>query len=331
MTSKERILTALALKQPDRVPFADDVDHEVRVELMGRENFTEAEFAKKLGLDAIDCKDYSHPVFASAPVFTNWMVKDGRRYMMDGLIKTDKDLDLMVFPDPRQESFYDPLKRFLDQNSKEDLAIYQEMRWGISGVLYSMGAEGLGYALYENPRLVERVLDRYVEWNIAVMERFNNIGLDFVITYDNIAFRNGPFLSPQMFREIFIPRVKKVADVCKIPWVCHSDGNIMPIIDDLLSLGMNGFHPIERNCMDLGLVKEKYGDRVCLWGNVDLDYALTRGTKEDVEEEVKQCIDKAASGGGYILGSSNGLPNYCKMENIWAMADAVKKYGEYPN
>lgn len=330
MTGKERILAALALKQPDRVPFADDVDHEVRVRLMNRDIFTEAEFAKKLGLDAIDCKDYSQPVFASAPVFANWMVQDGRRYMMDGLIKTDKDLDLMVFPDPKQESFYDPLKRFLEQNAQEDLAIYQEMRWGISGVLYSMGAEGLGYALYENPRLVERALDRYVEWSSIVMERFNTIGLDFVITYDNIAFNNGPFLSPQMFREIFIPRVKQVANVCKIPWVCHCDGNIMPIIDDLLTLGMNGLHPIESRCMDLEMVKEKYGHRVCLWGNVDLRYVLTRGTPEEVEEEVKKCIQRAAKNGGYILGSSNGLPNYCKVENIWALAKAVKKYGKYP-
>lgn len=330
MTSKERILTALALKQPDRVPFADDVDQVVRVKIMGRQDFTEAQFAKKLGLDAVDCKDYCQPVFSSAPVFTNWMEKDGRRYMMDGLIKTDKDLELMVFPDPQKESFYDPLKRFIEQNEKEDLAVYQEMRWGISGVLYSMGADGLGYALYENPRLVEKVLDRYVEWNCHVMERFNQIGLDFVITYDNIAFNNGPFLSPQMFREIFLPRVREVAKVCRIPWVCHCDGNIMPIIDDLLTLGMNGLHPIESSCMDLELMKERYGHCVCLWGNVDLRYALTRGTEEDVEEEVKQCIQKAAKNGAYILGSSNGLPDYCKLENIWAMAKAVKKYGAYP-
>jgi uroporphyrinogen decarboxylase len=57
---------------------------------------------------------------------------------------------------------------------------------------------------------------------------------------------------------------------------------------------------------------------------------LTRGTPEEVEKEVKKCIKDAGSGGGYILGSGNGLPEYCKIENILAMADAVKKYGKYP-
>lgn len=324
MNSRERILKALTLKQPDRVPFADDVDQEVRVRLMGCENFTEGEFAKKLGLDAIDIKDYS------APVFARWETLNGKRYMMEGLITRDQDLDLMVFPDPKKGSFYDSVKQFIERNGREDLALYAEMRWGISGVLYSMGVEGLSYALYDNPKLVERVLERYVEWNCIVMERLNTIGIDFIITYDNIAFNNGPFLSPQMFREVFLPKVQMVADTCKLPWVCHCDGDIMPIIDSLLTLGMNGLHPIETGCMDLALIKEKYGHQVCLWGNVDLRYTLTRGTPEEVEEEVKQCIRKAGKNGGYILGSSNGLPEYCKIENIWAMAEAIKRYGKYP-
>lgn len=324
MTSRERVLNALSLRKPDRVPFADDVDQEVRVNIMGREDFTEAEFAKKLGLDAIDIKA------CTAPVFCERRKSGGKEYILDGLIKTEKDLDLMVFPDPYDESFYDPIKEFLERNGNEDIALYSESRWGIDGVFYSMGIEGLSYGLYDNPKLVERVLDKYIDWNCVVQERLNTIGIDFIISYNNICYNTGPIVSPQVIREVFIPKLKIIADTCKLPWVYHGDGNLLPILDDLLTLGMNGLHPIEPTAMDLKAIKEKYGNKVCLWGNVDLRYTLTRGTPEEVEKEVKKCIKDAGSGGGYILGSGNGLPEYCKIENILAMADAVKKYGKYP-
>lgn len=319
-------MSALALRQPDRVPFADDVNLETRVKLMGYENFTDIEFAKALGLDAIDCRDNRY----YAPFFCEKHVIDGHEYLRDGLIKAEKDLPLMLFPDPRNPKFYDPLKGFVDNYGREETALFAYMSWGVEGVLNSMGVETFSYALYENLKLVETILDLYVEWNCAVMERLNLVGIDFISSYNNIAYNSGPLVSPQVFREVFLPRLKQVADVCKLPWVYHGDGNIMPIMDDLLTLGMNGLHPIQPDVMDLKTMKEKYGNRLCLWGNVDLTYALTRGTPKEVEEDVKRCIKDAGNNGGFILGSSNCLPSYAKTENIWAMAKAVQEYGKYP-
>ena len=324
MTSRERIMAALALKQPDRIPFADDFDEDVKVMLMGRDDFSEIEFAQEMGLDAIKFTGYS------APIFCRTEKVGGREFIVDGLIKEDKDIDLMVFPDPHDESFYDKAKRFVERYGDAGYAMYTECRWGVDGVLYSMWIEGLSRALYKNPKLVERVLDRYVEWTCQVLERLNTIGIDFIISYNNIAYNKGPIISPKIFREVFLPKMKIVADACKLPWVYHGDGNIMPIFDDIMTLGMNGIHPIQPNCMDIVKLKRDYGDKLCLWGNIDLTHTLTCGTEEEVEQEVKRRIKEAGPGGGYIMGSSNGLPNYCNMENIRAMARAVKKYGKYP-
>lgn len=326
MTSRERILAALALKQPDLVPFADDVNLETRQKLMNREKFSDLEFANALGLDAIDCRanDYYAPFFCATKIM------DGHEFLGEGLIKAEKDLYLLKFPNPREERFYDPIKRFVETVGKGEKATFTYMSWGVEGVLNSLGVEVFCYALYENFKLVETVFNRYVEWNCMVMERLNTVGIDFIITYNNIAYNSGPLVSPQVFREVFLPGLKKVAEVCKLPWVYHGDGNIMPLMDDLLTLGMNGLHPIQPGAMDLKTVKERYGKRLCLWGNVDLTYILTRGTPEEVEEDVKRCIREAGDKGGFILGSSNCLPLYCKRENIWAMANAVKKYGKYP-
>ncbi|MEG1500429.1 MAG: uroporphyrinogen decarboxylase family protein [Clostridiales bacterium] len=325
MNSKERVLAALNMQQPDRVPFLDDVDPETMDVIMGKTDYTLAEFAQKLGLDGVSIRSYSAPAF-----YETHQGEDGRVFMGNGMIRQEKDLDLMVFPDPKKPGFFDELNRFVDDNGNAGLATYAEMRWGPSGAFYSMGMEPLAYALFDNPKFVEKVLDRYAEYSIEILETINTIGLDFVITYDDICYKNGPVMSPKFFREMFIPREKKVAEACKIPWVCHMDGNVTKILDDLLTLGMNGLHPIEP-APNLGLkeMKEKVGNKVCLWGNVDLNHILPYGTVDEVEADVKRCLLEGAGGGGYILGSSNGLPNYCKVENILAMAQAVKKYGEY--
>jgi uroporphyrinogen decarboxylase len=104
----------------------------------------------------------------------------------------------------------------------------------------------------------------------------------------------------------------------------------MPILEDLLTLGMAGLHPIQQAAMDIGKVKALYGRRICILGNIDLDYTLTRGTPEEVEREVRERIAVAGEGGGYIITSANSLPDYCKTENVWAMSKAIRKYGKYP-
>lgn len=326
MTSRERILAALALKEPDQIPFADDVDPAVRSMIMESEHYGDIEFCRKLGLDAIDYRGKEY----WSPLFCKTVIKNGHEFLLDGMIKRESDLHLMVFPDPADDSLYEPIKRFIDKYGNEELATFLYMAWGMDCVISSMGFEAFSEALYDNRKLVENVLDRYTEWNSALVDRLNSVGIDFIITYNNIAFNSGPLFPPQILREIFLPKIKLVADACKIPWVFHSDGNISPILEDLLTLGMNGIHPVDPLSMDLHSIKKRYGKRVCLWGNVDLSYTLTRGSTAEVETEVIRCIKSAGSGGGYILGSANCLPGYVKKDNVLAMAEAAKKYGRYP-
>ena len=77
-------------------------------------------------------------------------------------------------------------------------------------------------------------------------------------------------------------------------------------------------------------VKERYGSKICILGNVDCRRVLPFGTEEEVRRDVRRCIDAAANGGGYILASSNSLHANCKVENIYTMIDEARKYGRYP-
>ena len=73
-------------------------------------------------------------------------------------------------------------------------------------------------------------------------------------------------------------------------------------------------------------LKENYGDKLCLVGNIDIDEFLTRGTPETIDAEVKRRITQFGKNGRYIISDSNSVPSYCKTENILAMSRAVEKY-----
>ena len=85
----------------------------------------------------------------------------------------------------------------------------------------------------------------------------------------------------------------------------------------------------EADCVP-SLIKKEYGQRICIKGNVDCTKTLVYGTGQEVEEEVKACIEQAAPGGGYILSSSNMIHSGVKPENYVSMIKALRKYGKYP-
>ena len=82
--------------------------------------------------------------------------------------------------------------------------------------------------------------------------------------------------------------------------------------------------------MDIGEVKRKYGDRIAVVGNVDCTEILTKGTKYEIVEAVKETIAKASVGGGHIIASSNSIHPGISPENYYTMVEAAKEFGVYP-
>lgn len=160
------------------------------------------------------------------------------------------------------------------------------------------------------------------------------MGADIVMTGDDYADRRGPIMSPDHFREFVLPYLKEMVDLAKskgVPFIKHTDGNIWPIIDMIVETGIDGLDPLEPIAgMDIGRVKELYGDRIAVVGNVDCGELLSRGTVEEVVEAVKETIAKASPGGGHILASSNSIHPAVKPENYKAMVEAAREFGRYP-
>ena len=337
MTSRERVLTALCRKQPDRVPYCElGVDRALAQRLMGwgkpasqasnlEANAYTVDEAKALAaflrLDNIS-------YVLRAPVYAKKEAgQDGRLFYGEGLIKSEADLPLLQLPDPSDDALYDEAEQFIRQ--KGDYSAWFVTRIGIFPTMLSMGTENFCVGLYDDRSFIETVLDRYCDWVAVVAERVCELGFDVFASTDDMAFNTAPFFSPQVFRDLVLPRYQRVAKKITLPWIIHSDGNVLPFVDDLLSVGIAGLHPNEKGAMDIRAMKRTYGDRLCLLGNVDLN-VLGMGSPEAVDKEVRELIRDVGPGGGYIVTSGNSLAGYLLPENVLALSKAVQKYGSYP-
>ena len=337
MTSRERVLSALRGEKPDRVPYCElGIDRALAQRLLGmgepesqafnlEANVFCAEDAKAIAsLLRLDNINY----VMRAPVYAHKIPgQDGRLFYGEGMIATEADISRLQLPDPNDDTLYDEARALLTQ--KEEYASWFVTRIGVFPAMLSMGTENFCIALMENRDFLEMVLDRYCDWAIAVAERVCQLGFDVFVSTDDMAFNTAPFFSPAIFREVMLPRYRRVAEKITIPWIIHSDGNILPFLDDLMSLGIAGLHPIEKGAMDIRALKKRYGGRLCLLGNIDLNI-LGMGTPQEVETEVFSLIRDVGPDGGYIVTSGNSLAGYLKPENVIALSEAVQKYGQYP-
>ncbi len=163
-----------------------------------------------------------------------------------------------------------------------------------------------------------------------------NAETDFEVFFicDDSALKNTTMINPKYHRELIIPAYKQAIQILRKAgkYVCfHSDGFIEPYFDGLVEAGFSGVESLEPMAgMNLKHLKEVYGDKICLIGNIDASQLLPYGTKDDVVNAVKQCIRDAGEGGGYMLSPCTDITNSCKLENVLAMISAAMKYGEYP-
>jgi len=193
-----------------------------------------------------------------------------------------------------------------------------------------MGFEQFSYAIFDNPELLDALFDKIGNLVLSMFEYFAESDAVDVIWYsDDIAYVTGLMISPAVLRTYFFPWLKKIGDMAKSAnksLIYHTDGLLFDVMDDIIDCGVDALHPIEPQAMAIAEVKQRYGDRLCLIGHVDVDL-LARGSTEQVREQVRKNIKEAAYNGGYCVGSGNSIPDYVKYENYIAMLEAAKEFG----
>jgi uroporphyrinogen-III decarboxylase len=128
------------------------------------------------------------------------------------------------------------------------------------------------------------------------------------------------FLKPRM--ATFFSELKAINPDVKIAY--HTDGYVIPIIPDLIEIGLDVLNPIQPASMDPAEVKTKYGKELCFWGTIDEQKTLPFGTPEDVANEVRHRLDTIGRDGGLIIGPTHSVQLDTPPENFWAMVDTIR-------
>lgn len=314
-------------------------------ELMLRNQKLEIEAKKRLGVDALSVSDYNlfppgyQPTFLSDDTYVDLFARIYRvkpevktTWWVDGAIKSPEDLDAWDPPDPDALDY-----RIVELAVREARDEYPVVAWIHGSMMFPYlmrgGIDKLVYDLYRQPDFARVLIRRVADINFEIAKRILEYDVDVVAESDDIADSRTPFFNLNLFREFFFPYLKRLIDEVHrhgVPYMKHSDGNLYPLLDDFVALGVDGLHPIEPGVMDLADVKQRYGDKLFLRGNVDCTHVLPYGSAEDVRRDVRRCIGDAARGGGFILADSNSLHSNVKTENIWVMIDEGRRVGTYP-
>lgn len=183
-----------------------------------------------------------------------------------------------------------------------------------------MGVENISYAFYDEPEWMHEVMDYLADLYIQVLGRaLKEVDVDIALFWEDMCYKNGPLISPEMFREFLLKPYQKVTrfleeNGVKLSFV-DCDGNIDALVPLWLEGGVRGFYPLERaSGMDPLPLLEKYEkDKILLWGNVDK--RELKKSKEAIDRELER-LKPAVEKGGFIPLVDHGVPEDIPYENF---------------
>lgn len=216
-------------------------------------------------------------------------------------------------------------------------------RWPLAGGLYEpfltykylRGDVQAFVDLVENPEMVHYCLDRLLELSYQEALRiFEQAPGQVTYTYvaEDMGGQNDLLFSPEVIREFFLPRMRKMIDLVHQAGAFvfhHNDGAIRRIIPDMIEVGIDILNPLQWRTqgMEREGLKRDFGQKVVLHGGVDNQHTLPFGTVEEVRQEVMDNLRILGEGGGYILAPCHNIQPITPPENIVAMYEAGLEYG----
>jgi len=224
------------------------------------------------------------------------------------------------------------------------LATYRQARAQGKAVLYSAHAcfhptwSRLGLVnelmlMVQDPDFVQDMFAAHAQLIIDIYDALRHMGMEFdgARLADDLGYVKAPFISPAMYDELVLPHHKRLCDHLArdgVKTLLHSDGNVAPLIPGFLRAGFVGLHPLEAKAgLDVRELKPEYGNRLILYGNIDV--RKLSGTKEEIKEEITAKLPVAKAGGGYIYHSDHSVPHSVSFENYRFALELIRQYGAY--
>ncbi len=266
-----------------------------------------------------------HKLHDSTPEHVDFLVKDRAGW--------EEHIKPLLVPDEKRINF----KAYRDEKRKAR----EENRfffWSGINVFESMhpvcGHEHMLVGMALDPDWVKDMVDTYSTLTVRLQEiLFDKEGLpDGIWYYEDMGFKQRPFMSPAMYDEIIKPGHKKTIDYAKsnnLPVVMHSCGYVDPLIPGMIEAGIDCLQVIEVKAgMDLLSIHKKYGDRISLMGGIDVRKLYTNDKKQ-IDEELESKIPIVKNGFGYILHSDHSIPGTVDFDTYRYFIEKGLELGTY--
>lgn len=249
-----------------------------------------------------------------------------------GVISSWEDFEKYPWPNPENVNLF-PYE-FTSGILPEGMGMFACPSGGILEVPLNrlLGYQGLSYAIYDKPDLVEAVFNRVGENLLGFYKRV--VGLKNLCGFfqgDDWGFKTSTLVSPEILRKYVLPWHKKIATLAhehNLLYLFHSCGNIESVMENLIEdAKIDAKHSFEDSIMPVADFKKKYGTRIGVLGGVDVD-VLCRYPEEELRKYVRNVLKKCMPGGRYCLGSGNSIANYVPVENFLTMLEEGINWGE---
>jgi len=333
MTRRERVLTSLRHRQPDRCPHHISFTQPAREILaahVGEENL-ERELDNHLAIAGVGPPGAWREVAADI-----WEDEFGVRWdrtvdrdigTVTGCVLSEPRLAGYSFPDPDDPARFAALPQFIEQS--RDLFVMVSIGFSLFERAWTLrGMENLFLDMIEHPDFVEELLDAILDFNLAIIGNAMEFEVDAMRFGDDWGQQRGLLMGAPFWRRFLKPRLARmygaVKDAGKV--VCiHSCGDVTEVFPDLVEIGVNIFNPFQPEVMDVGWMKQTYGDRMTFYGGISLQQTLPHGTPGDVRAEVRDRIASVGENGGYILSPSHDVTRDVPVANMMAMIQAIRE------
>ena len=187
-----------------------------------------------------------------------------------------------------------------------------------------------------DPSNVEKLLDELMKRHLATLEKVcESVGdiVDIIRFGDDLGMTQGPFMEPEIYRQLFKPRHKMLCDYVKehseMHTFIHSCGSISLLMPDLIDAGIEIFNPVQTNAylMEPEFLKKEFGKDCTFWGGgIENVGVLNNGTPQQVRDQVFERLEIFSEGGGFVFNTVHNILPDVPPENIVAMYDAINEF-----
>ncbi len=349
MKPRERVIQALNHQETDRPPFqatfVPEFANKLRTVLGLPAMFSEPHHRDWYGYDLeiltgqdalqASCGWVTNYYLDNKPYTDEWGVKwridsyktplgNGYYTNIDVNPLRDNDEAALKYkaPDPDKQGMYDTVKRLVDTHGSEYWIIGRvhttmfESAWALRGL------EPLMMDFYINPEIADHIIEETYHYHLAVVCNLARIGVDMIWLGDDFGAQRSLMIDPDLWRSVFknrfakiISEAKKIKPEIKIAY--HSDGWNFDIMEDLIEIGIDVYNPIQTECMDPVVLKEKYGKRLCFFGGIGVQSTLPNGTFDELKAEYNWLKKSLGKSGGWICAPTHHVQLDTSVDNFF--------------